>query len=127
MFLIILDALVGSVLLNWAPIFIKLLQSNMLIEELYSGAMIKLTATNYTLQRYWMEDLLNFKDFFVPLNVKGKNLDPTKKVEWKKLNRKTTDGIRQWIDHSLLHHVVQEPETYALQKKLEEPSQDGLE
>ncbi|KZT76765.1 putative LRR receptor-like serine/threonine-protein kinase [Dorcoceras hygrometricum] len=47
----------------------------------YSGAMIMLTATNYTLWRPRMEDLLSCKDLFDPIEAKGKNPDPTKELE----------------------------------------------
>ena len=67
-----------------------------------------------------MEDLLNCKDLFDPLDLKGVNPDPTKEGEWKKLNRKTIGQIRQWIDHSVFHHVAQETDAYALWKKLED-------
>ena len=66
----------------------------MLIEESVSRAMIMLTATNNTIWRARMEDLLSCKDLFDPLEFKGKNLDPTKKVEWKKLNRKMISQIQ---------------------------------
>ena len=90
------------------------------MEESISGAMIKLTATNYILWRPQMEDLLNCKDLFDLLKLKGVNPDPTKEGEWKKLNRKTIGQIRQWIDHSVFHHVAQETDAYALWKKLED-------
>ncbi|KZV49462.1 hypothetical protein F511_28785 [Dorcoceras hygrometricum] len=86
----------------------------------YSGAMIMLTATNYTLWRPRMEDLLSCKDLFDPVESNGKNPDPAKELEWKKSNRKTIGHIRQWIDHSVFHHVAQETDAYALWKKLEE-------
>ena len=82
--------------------------------------MIKLTATNYTLWRPRMEDLLNYKDLFDPIEMEGKNPDPTKEGEWKKLNKKVIGQIRQWIDHSVFHHVAQEIDAYALWKKLED-------
>ncbi|KZV07155.1 hypothetical protein F511_45364 [Dorcoceras hygrometricum] len=86
----------------------------------YSGAMIMLTATNYTLWIPGMEDLFSCKDLFDPIEAKGKNPDPAKELEWKKSNRKTIGQIRQWIDHSVFHHVAQETDAYALWKKLED-------
>ena len=64
------------------------------MDESYSEAMIKLTATNYALWRPRMEDLLNCKDLFDPLDAEGRNPDPTKEAEWKKMNRKTIGQIR---------------------------------
>ncbi|XP_060211622.1 uncharacterized protein LOC132639158 [Lycium barbarum] len=85
-----------------------------------SGAMIMLTATNYTLWKPRMEDFLSCKDLFDPIKLKGINPDPPKSIEWKKINRKTIGQIRQWIDHSVFHHVAQEIDAYALWKKLED-------
>ncbi|CAH9105075.1 unnamed protein product [Cuscuta epithymum] len=85
-----------------------------------SGAMIMLTATNYTLWKPRMEDFLSCKDLFDPIEMKGINSDPAKSTEWKKINRKTIGQIRQWIDHSVFHHVAQETDAYALWKKLED-------
>ena len=85
-----------------------------------SGAMIMLTATNYTLWKPRMEDFLSCKDLFDPIELKGINPDPSKEREWKKINRKTIGQIRQWIDHSVFHHVAQETDAYVLWKKLED-------
>ncbi|CAH9105958.1 unnamed protein product [Cuscuta epithymum] len=53
-----------------------------------SGAMIMLTATNYTLWKPRMEDFLSCKDLFDPIEMKGINPDPAKSTKWKKINRK---------------------------------------
>ena len=66
-----------------------------------------------------MEDLLSCKDLYDPLELKGVNPDPTKEAEWKKSNRKTIGQIRQWIDHSVFHHIAKETDAYTLWKKLE--------
>ncbi|XP_015872272.3 retrovirus-related Pol polyprotein from transposon TNT 1-94 [Ziziphus jujuba] len=86
--------------------------------------MIKLTATNYIFWRSRMEDFLICKDLFEPLEAKGRNPDPNKAVEWKKLNRKIIDEIRQWIDDSIFYHIEQETDAYALWKKLEDMYKD---
>ena len=39
--------------------------------------------------------------------------------DWKKSNKKTIGQIRQWIDHSVFHHVAQETDAYTLWQKLE--------
>ena len=61
-----------------------------------------------------MEDLLSCKDLFELLELKGVIPKPTKKEEWKKLNRKMIGQIRQWIDHSVFHHVAHETDAYSL-------------
>ena len=76
------------------------------MEESSSEAIIKLTATNYTLWRPRMEDLLSCKDLYDPIEEKGVNLDSTKQAEWKKLNKKTIGQIRQWINNSVFHHIA---------------------
>ena len=40
--------------------------------ESYSGPMIKLTATNYSLWKFMMEDLLDCKDLYDP--IEGDNV-----------------------------------------------------
>ncbi|CAA0831538.1 Unknown protein [Striga hermonthica] len=82
--------------------------------------MIMLTATNYTLWKPRMEDFLNCKELFDPIELKGINHDPSKALEWKKISRKTIGQIRQWIDHSVFHHVAQKTEAYVLWRKLED-------
>ena len=61
-----------------------------------------------------MEDLLSYRDLYDLLELLGINPDPTKEAEWKKLNRKTIGQIRQWIDHSVFHHVAQETDAHVL-------------
>lgn len=57
--------------------------------EKSSRATIKLPTTNYTLSKPQIEDFLSYKYMFNFIESKGKNLDPSKEAEWKKLNRKT--------------------------------------
>lgn len=66
-----------------------------------------------------MEDLLNLKDLAEPLENKG--VKPTTKTDdvWTRMNKKTVAQIRQWIDHSVFHHVSQESNAYKLWEKLE--------
>ena len=90
------------------------------MEDSASGAMIKLTASNYSLWRPRMEDLLNCKDLFDPLEDEGKKPDEVTDQVWKKMHKKTIGQIRQWIDHSVFHHVAQETDAYNLWKKLED-------
>ena len=62
--------------------------------ESYSGPMIKLTATNYSLWKSTMEDLLNCNDLYDP--IKGDNAKPSdmSETDWKKLKKKTLGVIR---------------------------------
>ena len=66
-----------------------------------------------------MEDLLNLKDLAEPLENKG--VKPTTKTDdvLTRMNKKTVAQIRQWIDHSVFHHVSQESDAYKLWEKLE--------
>ncbi|XP_057960828.1 uncharacterized protein LOC131152896 [Malania oleifera] len=89
------------------------------MEESDSGTMIKLTASNYTLWRSQMEDLLNCKDLGDPLDYKGMKPDSVKDDDWRRMNRKTIGQIRQWIYHKVYHHVAQETDAYSLWEKLE--------
>ena len=89
------------------------------MEESSAGAMIKLTSTNYTLWRTRMEDLLNCKDLFDPIEENGVKPGEMADKAWSKMNKKTIGQIRNWIDHSVFHHVAQETDAYVLWKKLE--------
>ena len=78
--------------------------------ENYSGPMIKLTTTNYSLWKSMMEDLLNCKDLYDL--IEGDNIKPSKMadVDWKKVKKKTLGSIRQWVDISLYNHVAKKPD-----------------
>ena len=89
------------------------------MESTSSDTMIRLTPTNYNMWKPRMEDLLNLKDLAEPLFNGGAKPAETKDEEWAKMNRKTVAQIRQWIDHSVFHHVVQEQGAYSLWEKLE--------
>ena len=87
--------------------------------EIYSGPMIKLTVTNYSLWKSMMEDLLNYKDLYDPIegdNVKSSDMSDT---DWKKLKKKTFGVIRQWVDISLYNHVAKETYPHTVGKNLE--------
>ena len=86
--------------------------------ESYSGPMIKLTTTNYSLWKSMMEDLLNCKDLYDPIkgdNVKSSDMS---NADWKKLKKKTLGAIRQWVDINLYEHVVKETYPHTLWKNL---------
>ncbi|CAL5356104.1 unnamed protein product [Camellia sinensis] len=60
------------------------------------------------------------KDLFDPIALKGVKPDGDKDGDWIKTNRKIVGQIRQWINHSVFHHVAQETDAYALWMKLED-------
>ncbi|CAH9130353.1 unnamed protein product [Cuscuta epithymum] len=83
-----------------------------------SDTMIALISTNYNMWKPRMEDLLNLRDLADPLDNNGVKPDKKTDEEWTKMNRKTVAQIRQWIDHSVFHHVAQEQSAYTLWEKL---------
>ncbi|CAH9131081.1 unnamed protein product [Cuscuta epithymum] len=88
------------------------------MEKSSSDTMIALTSTNYNMWKPRMEDLLNLKDLADPLDNNGVKPDKKTDEEWAKMNRKTVAQIRQWIDHSVFHHVSQEQSAHTLWEKL---------
>ena len=87
--------------------------------ESYSGTMIKLTATNYSLWKSMMEDLLNCKDLYDPIEGNNAKPDDMLDADWKKLKKKTLSVIRLWVDISLYNHVAKETDLHTLWKNLE--------
>ena len=81
------------------------------MEDSSYSAMIKLTMTNYIVWKPQMEDLLNCKDLFDPIEENGVKAAATPEKDRKKSNKKIISQIRQWIDHSVFHHVAQETDT----------------
>ena len=68
--------------------------SDGIMAENYSGPTIKLMATNYSLWKSMMEDHLNYKDLYDPID--GDNGKPSEisNVDWKKVKKKTLGAIR---------------------------------
>ena len=58
------------------------------MEEVDSG-MINLTASNYSIWKTMMEDIIYCKELFEPIECKGYKPVITTEDEWKKLNGKT--------------------------------------
>lgn len=81
--------------------------------------MVKLTASNYSIWKTRMEDILYCKELFEPIELNGIKPDAKTDDEWKKLNRKAVGYIRQWVDQSVFHHVAKEVDAYLLWLKLE--------
>ena len=72
------------------------------------NTMIKLSASNYSIWKPMMEDVLYYKDLHDP--IEGDSAKPSNMSyrNWEKLNRKTIGCIRQYIDVNVFHHVSQE-------------------
>ena len=87
--------------------------------KIYSGSMIKLIATNYSLWKSMMEDLLNFKDLYDPIEGDNAKSNDMSDVDCKKLKKKTLGAIHQWVDISLYNHVTKETDPHTLWKNLE--------
>ena len=66
-----------------------------------------------------MEDLLNCKDFYDPIEGDNSKSDDMSDANWKKLKNKTLGFILQRVDISLYNHVVKETDPYTLWKNLE--------
>ena len=56
--------------------------------ESYSGHMIKLTTTNYSLWKSMMEDLLNCKDLYELIEGDNAKSSDMSDADWKKLHYK---------------------------------------
>ena len=82
-------------------------------------AMIMLSATNYSMQKPQMEDIIVCNDLYDPLKNMEDKPTETKDEEWKKMNKKMIGLIRQCIEHQGFHHVAQETSAYELWIKLE--------
>ena len=66
-----------------------------------------------------MEDLLNCKDLYDPIEGDNAKSSDTSDANWKKLKKKTLGVIRQWVDISLYNHIAKETIPHTLWKNLE--------
>ena len=66
-----------------------------------------------------MIDFLHCKDLFDVIEAKGVRPDSMRESDWSKLNNRTLGQIRQWIGHSVFHHVAQDIDAYGMWLKLE--------
>ena len=82
------------------------------------NTMIKLTASNYSIWKPMMEDVLYCKDLHDL--IEGDSAKPSKmsNKDWEKLNRKTIACIRKCIDVSIFYHASQETNAETLWEKL---------
>ena len=85
----------------------------------YSSPMIKLTVTNCSLWKSMMEDLLNCKVLYDPIEGDDTKSSDMSNADWKKLKKKTLGAIRQWVDIILYNHVSKEINPHTLWKNLE--------
>ena len=78
------------------------------------NTMVKLSASNYSIWKSMMENVLYCKDLHDP--IEGDSAKPSDMFDrdCEKLNRKTIGCIRQCIDDSVFHHVSQETIAEAL-------------
>jgi transposase InsO family protein len=81
--------------------------------------MIKLSASNYSIWKPMMEDVLYCKDLHDPIEGDSAKPSSMPDKEWAKMHRKTIGCIRQCIEVSVFHHVSQETKADTLWKKLE--------
>ena len=65
-----------------------------------------------------IEDLLNCKDLYDPIERDSGKLSDMSDVDWKKLKKKTLGVIHQWVDISLYNHVAKEIDPHTLLEKL---------
>ena len=72
------------------------------------NTMIKLSASNYSIWKPMMEDVLYCKDLHDFIEVDSAMPSDMSNRDWKKLNRQTIECIRQFINVSVFHHLSQE-------------------
>ncbi|CAL8167685.1 unnamed protein product [Prunus armeniaca] len=70
-----------------------------------SATMLKLTASNYSIWKPRMEDILYCKDLYESLQLLGQKPEGKLDDAWSILNRKAIGQIRQ-VDQSVFHHVA---------------------
>ena len=61
-----------------------------------------------------MEDLLNCKDLYDPIEGDNAKSSDMSNADWKKLKKKTLGVIRQWVDISLYNHVAKKTDSHTL-------------
>ncbi|CAL9016332.1 unnamed protein product, partial [Prunus brigantina] len=63
--------------------------------------MLKLTASNYSIWKPTMEDILYCKDLYEPLQLLGQKPEGKSDDAWSILNRKVVGQIRQWTAQNI--------------------------
>ena len=84
----------------------------------YLSPMVKLTTTNYSLWKSMIEDLLNCKDLYDPIEGDNAKSSDMSDADWKKLMKKTLCVIRQWVGvHQSLQSCFQrDKSTHSLEE-----------
>ena len=83
-----------------------------------SSGMIKLDASNYSVWKPMMEDLLYCKDLY-ELIKRNKIPEGVIQEGLRALNRKAVGLIRLHINHNIFHHVANDTDAFKLWQKLE--------
>lgn len=83
------------------------------------NSMMLLTATNYSIWKPRMKDLLILRDLYDSLDFKGIKPESIPAVEWKKKNRMAVSLIRQCIGQEVFPHLSDEEDAWVLWTKLE--------
>ena len=63
--------------------------------EDFAGTMIKLSASNYSIWKSKMEDLLYCRDLFDPIKLGAAKPARNSNDDWEKMHKKTVRTIRQ--------------------------------
>lgn len=80
--------------------------------------MEKLSGANFSLWKSQMEDILILKDKYLPIEGTTKKPLSMTNEEWKKLDRKVTATIRQYLAKNVYFNVSGEKTAVGLWKKL---------
>ena len=88
------------------------------MENMTINTMVKLSASNYSISRPMMKDVLYCKDLHDPIEGDSVKSSEMSDRDWEKLNRKNIECIRQCIDVSVFHYVSQETNAENLREKL---------
>ncbi|KAL6136970.1 hypothetical protein ACLB2K_062265 [Fragaria x ananassa] len=83
------------------------------------STMVRLNHSNWITWKPRMEDILYCKDLHEPIEGVEAKPEGTSYANWTKMNRKAISHIREWMDDSVFHHVVNETDAHELWTKLE--------
>ena len=83
-----------------------------------SSGMIKLDASNYSVWKPMMEDLLYCKVLYGPI-VRDKIPEGVTHADWRVLNRKAVGLIRLHVNHNIFYHIANDTDAFKLWQKLE--------
>ena len=75
------------------------------MENMIMNAMVKLSASNYSIWKPMMEDVFYCKDLHDPIEDDSAKPSDMSDRDWEKLNGKTIGCIKQYINVSVFHYV----------------------